>query len=31
LPLSIIVVGENVRLRRELDWLGKTAAALNPA
>ena len=29
--LSILVVGENVRLRQELDWLGKTAAALNPA
>ena len=29
--LSIIMVGENVRLRKELDWLGKTAAALNPA
>jgi uroporphyrin-III C-methyltransferase len=30
-PLSIIVIGENVRLRGELDWLGKTAALLNPA
>jgi uroporphyrin-III C-methyltransferase len=30
-PLSIIVIGENVRLREELDWLGKTAALLNPA
>ena len=29
--LCILVVGENVRLRQELDWLGKTAAALNPA
>ena len=29
--LSIMVVGENVRLRDELDWLGKTAGALNPA
>jgi uroporphyrin-III C-methyltransferase len=29
--LSIIVVGENVRLRAELDWLGKKARALNPA
>jgi siroheme synthase len=28
--LSIIVVGENVRLRAELDWLGKKALALNP-
>ena len=27
--LSIIVIGENVRLRQELDWLGKLA--LNPA
>jgi uroporphyrin-III C-methyltransferase len=29
--LSIIVVGENVRLREELNWLGKKARALNPA
>jgi uroporphyrin-III C-methyltransferase len=29
--LSIIVIGENVRLREQLDWLGKKAAALNPA
>ena len=29
--LSIIVIGENVRLREELDWLGQMAAALNPA
>jgi uroporphyrin-III C-methyltransferase len=29
--LSIIVIGENVRLRRELDWLGRMAGALNPA
>ena len=29
--LCILVVGENVRLRQELNWLGKTAAALNPA
>jgi uroporphyrin-III C-methyltransferase len=29
--LCILVVGENVRLRKELDWLEKTAAALNPA
>jgi uroporphyrin-III C-methyltransferase len=29
--LSILVVGENVRLREELDWLGKMAGALNPA
>ena len=28
--LSIIVIGQNVRLREELDWLGKKAAALNP-
>jgi uroporphyrin-III C-methyltransferase len=30
-PLSIMVIGENVRLREELDWLGKKIAALNPA
>jgi len=30
-PLSIIVIGENVRLREELDWLGQMARALNPA
>jgi len=30
-PLSIIVVGENVRLRKELDWLGKTAVLFSPA
>jgi uroporphyrin-III C-methyltransferase len=30
-PLSIIVIGENVRLRDELDWLSNKAAALNPA
>ena len=29
--LSIIVIGQNVRLREELDWLGKMAGALNPA
>jgi uroporphyrin-III C-methyltransferase len=29
--LSILVVGENVRLREELDWLGRMAGALNPA
>ncbi|HWY60999.1 MAG TPA: uroporphyrinogen-III C-methyltransferase [Rhizomicrobium sp.] len=29
--LSIIVIGENVRLREQLAWLGKMAAALNPA
>jgi uroporphyrin-III C-methyltransferase len=29
--LSIIVIGENVRLREELDWLGRMAGALNPA
>ncbi len=29
--LSILVVGENVRLREELDWLGQVAGALNPA
>ncbi len=29
--LSILVVGENVRLREQLDWLGKMAGALNPA
>jgi uroporphyrin-III C-methyltransferase len=29
--LSIIVIGENVRLREQLDWLGTMAGALNPA
>ena len=29
--LSILVVGENVRLREQLDWLGQKAASLNPA
>jgi uroporphyrin-III C-methyltransferase len=29
--LSILVVGENVRLRQDLDWLGRMAGALNPA
>ena len=31
LSLSILVIGENVRLREELDWLKHTARALNPA
>jgi len=30
-PLSILVVGENVRFREELDWLGRFAAALSPS
>jgi uroporphyrin-III C-methyltransferase len=29
--LSIIVIGQNVRLRDELNWLGEMAGALNPA
>ncbi len=29
--LCIIVIGKNVRLREELDWLGQMAVALNPA
>jgi uroporphyrin-III C-methyltransferase len=29
--LSILVVGENVRLREDLDWMGQMAGALNPA
>jgi len=29
--LSIIVVGENVRLRDDLDWLGRKTRAFNPA
>jgi uroporphyrin-III C-methyltransferase len=29
--VSIIVIGENVRLRQELDWLTRAAAELNPA
>jgi uroporphyrin-III C-methyltransferase len=29
-PLSILVIGENVKLRKELDWLQHTARALNP-
>lgn len=29
--LCIIVVGENIRLRQELDWLARAAASLNPA
>ena len=29
--LSIIMIGENVRLREQLNWLGSKAAALNPA
>jgi uroporphyrin-III C-methyltransferase len=29
--LSILVVGENVRLREDLDWLGRMAGPLNPA
>ena len=28
--LCIIVIGKNVRLREELDWLGQMAVALNP-
>jgi uroporphyrin-III C-methyltransferase len=28
--LSILVIGENVRLRRELDWLDRTAKAVSP-
>jgi uroporphyrin-III C-methyltransferase len=30
-PLSIIVIGENVRLRGELDWLRGVSGKLNPA
>jgi uroporphyrin-III C-methyltransferase len=30
-PLCILVIGENVRLRGELDWLSRTAKALAPA
>jgi siroheme synthase len=28
--IAIIVVGKNVLLRNELDWLGRMAPALNP-
>ena len=28
--LSILVIGENVRLRQELDWLAQAAQAVNP-
>jgi len=30
-PISIIVIGENVKLREELNWLAQTAAQLSPA
>jgi uroporphyrin-III C-methyltransferase len=30
-PVSVIVIGANVRLRQELDWLTRLAAGLNPA
>jgi uroporphyrin-III C-methyltransferase len=29
-PLSILVVGENVRLRENLNWLDRIARTLNP-
>jgi uroporphyrin-III C-methyltransferase len=29
--VSIIVIGENVRLREQLNWLARNAAAFNPA
>ncbi len=30
-PTSIIVIGANIRLRNELDWLARTAVTLDPS